>query len=178
MGTKSRHQGSLYQKPVGESRLFRPCLWVCYALPISLTSIPDSHSSPQLTCKLPAGTYLVIAIDPDAPLPSLPVLGPILHWIQPGLSSERPDDPTSPLISKAPFVANYIGASPPPIGGPHKYLFMLHEQPADFDGSKFAPPGGQDLGKLARMLYTSKLEKFEKDTKLGPIIAANYFTSN
>jgi phosphatidylethanolamine-binding protein (PEBP) family uncharacterized protein len=80
------------------------------------------------------------------------------------------------LSSTAPFVANYAGPGPPPGSGPHRYIFLLYEQPEGFDVSKYAPAGGKPLGVMGRMRYD--LTKFEKEAKLGPVIAANYFCSN
>lgn len=116
---------------------------------------------------------MVVALDIDAPFPQFGPLGPILHWIQPGLKTTAG---SSPLKSNEPFVANYIGPAPPPFGGPHRYIFFLYEQPAEFDGKKYAPPDGKNLGNLHRMRYD--LDAFEKAEKLGTALAVNYFKSN
>jgi phosphatidylethanolamine-binding protein (PEBP) family uncharacterized protein len=119
------------------------------------------------------GTYLVICLDLDAPFPSLAILSPILHWMQPGL---KPDHSTGALTYTDPFIADYAGPGPPPISSPHRYIFLLYEQPADFDEKKYAPASGQKMGAGKRIRYD--LGAFEKDAKLGPVIAANYFNSN
>ena len=115
---------------------------------------------------------MVIGLDIDAPFPSFGVLGPILHWVQPGFKIAT----SSQLESAAPFVANYIGPAPPPGSAPHRYIFLLYEQPEAFDGSKYAPAGGKNLSNWNRMRYD--LGAFEKEIGLGPVIAANYFHSN
>lgn len=121
---------------------------------------------------------MVVGLDIDAPFPSFGALGPILHWIQPGLqlstSSENSD--TSTLEATAPFVANYIGPAPPPWSSPHRYIFFLYEQPEGFDVKKYAPPNDQNLGNMQRMWYS--LDGWEEEASLGPILASNYFTSN
>jgi phosphatidylethanolamine-binding protein (PEBP) family uncharacterized protein len=96
-----------------------------------------------------------------------------LHWAQPGF---KPQAGTNKLITDTPFLANYAGPGPPPGSSPHRYIFLLCDQPPDFDVSKFAPAGGKPLGIRGRMRYN--LEAFEKEAKLGPVIAANYFYSN
>lgn len=73
-------------------------------------------------------------------------------------------------------MADYIGPAPPPGSGPHRYVFFLYEQPADFDVQKYASPEGRKVGAMKRMFYD--LDAFEGTAKLGPIVAANYFTSN
>lgn len=121
-----------------------------------------------------AGTYIVIGLDIDAPFPSFGVLGPILHWIQAGLKPNPTEDGRL-TSSGTPFVANYIGPAPPPGSSVHRYLFLLYEQPVGFDGKKYAPAGGKDLSNWHRMRYD--LGSFEKEAKLGPVLAANFFCS-
>ena len=123
------------------------------------------------------GTYLVIGLDIDAPFPSFGVLGPILHWVQPGLKAETVEPGATPVLKATePFVANYIGPAPPPGSSPHRYIFFLYEQPEGFDGAKYAPKDGQPLGNLQRRW--ASLDGLEREYKLGPVLAANYFTSN
>jgi len=72
-------------------------------------------------------------------------------------------------------VADYAGAAPPPLSAPHRYVFLLFEQPEGFDALKYAPAGGKTMGIWLRMRYD--LGAFEKEIKLGPVIACNYFKS-
>ncbi|KZZ89407.1 Phosphatidylethanolamine-binding protein PEBP [Moelleriella libera RCEF 2490] len=134
----------------------------------------EAQSAPEISFAVPdpSATYMVVALDIDAPFPSFTVLGPILHWIQPGFKV----GPNSSLTSSEPFVANYIGPAPPPGSAPHRYCFFLFEQPKDFDGSKHAPAGGKPLSNWYRMRYD--LDVWQKTAKLGEPLAANYFLSN
>lgn len=104
------------------------------------------------------------------------MLGPILHWIQPGFQAKSDASGQQILETQVPFVANYIGPAPPPPSGPHRYIFFIYEQPADFDGSKYAPADGKPLGNMGRIRYD--LTAFEKKAGLGDILASSYFTSN
>ena len=61
----------------------------------------------------------------------------------------------------------------PPIGKPHRYLFLLYEQPADFDFRKYVPLLGSDAPERHRNLFD--LEDWVEKAKLGPVVAANYF---
>jgi phosphatidylethanolamine-binding protein (PEBP) family uncharacterized protein len=135
----------------------------------------DAQSPPELALQVPdpSKTYMVVALDIDAPFVSFDVLGPILHWIQPGLKSTTT---SSSLAATEPFVANYIGPAPPPGSGPHRYVFFLYEQPVGFDGKKYAPADGKNLSNWNRMRYS--LDAWEKEAKLGPVVAVNYFKSN
>ncbi|GJN82013.1 protease inhibitor (Tfs1) [Purpureocillium lilacinum] len=137
----------------------------------------EAQSAPELIFEGadPAATYLIMCVDIDAPFVTLPVLGPILHWIQPGLKAEIKDG-KSVLTAKEPFVSDYIGPAPPPGSGPHRYCFFLYEQPAGFDGKAHAPADGAKMSNWSRMRFS--LDDWEKKAGLGKIIAANYYTSN
>jgi len=134
----------------------------------------EAQSAPSISYAVPdpSATYMVVALDLDAPFPSFGVLGPILHWIQPGFKA----GPDNVLTPNEPFVANYIGPAPPPGSSPHRYSFFLFEQPKDFDGSKYAPAGGKPLSNWHRMRYD--LDVWQKTAKLGEPLATNYFLSN
>lgn len=103
------------------------------------------------------------------------MLGPILHWIQPGLSSQQQQQ-LAPVPSDTPFIANYIGPAPPPGSAPHRYAFFLYEQPAEFNAAQFAPAGGKPLGNLGRMW--ASLDDWVTKLGLGEVVAVNYFKSN
>jgi hypothetical protein len=45
-----------------------------------------------------------------------------------------------------------------------------------FDPARFAPPAGKKVGIRPRISYD--LKAFEKEAKLGPVVASNYFFSN
>lgn len=140
----------------------------------NLTVTTEAQKAPEISYAVPdpSATYLVVALDLDAPFPSFSVLGPILHWIQPGFKA----GPDNVLISSDPFIANYIGPAPPPGSAPHRYTFFLFEQPSDFDSIKYAPAGGKPLSNWKRMRYD--LGSFQRTAKLGDPIVANYFLSN
>ncbi|KAJ5523511.1 Phosphatidylethanolamine-binding protein PEBP [Penicillium frequentans] len=134
----------------------------------------DAQSPPKLSFPgLPTDkTYFVVCLDIDAPFLSFKVLGPILHWIQPGVKASESGE----LDLSAPFVCNYIGPAPPPGSGPHRYTFYLYEQPAGFETAKYAPADGQKMGNWSRIRYD--LDAWAKEINLGPVLAFNYFTSN
>ncbi|OJJ80540.1 YbhB/YbcL family Raf kinase inhibitor-like protein [Aspergillus glaucus CBS 516.65] len=142
--------------------------------------------TPDLT--LPSNTtdktYIAISLDIDAPFPSLPILGPILHWIQPGIRLQQtPYSPSSPSSSSsstlqptAPFVANYIGPAPPPGSAPHRYVFLLYEQPEGFAGERYAPKDGRELSNWYRMRFD--LGEWGRGVGLGDFAVGNWFVGN
>lgn len=99
----------------------------------------------------------------------------LLTRIQPDLKPEPAADGKSKLVASSPFVANYVGPSPPPPSAPHRYVFMLYEQPDGFVAKKYAPAGGKKMGLWPRVRYD--FGAFAREIKLGPVIACNYFTS-
>ncbi|KAE8153676.1 phosphatidylethanolamine-binding protein [Aspergillus avenaceus] len=133
----------------------------------------EAQSAPQISFPVASSsaTYMVVALDIDAPFPSFNVLGPILHWIQPGLKARD-----GRLEITEPSVVNYIGPAPPPGSSPHRYLFFLYEQPSNFEGKAHAPPDGQNLRIWSRVRYS--LDDWGKTAGLGPVLAVNYFCSN
>ena len=74
-----------------------------------------------------------------------------------------------------PFIVNYISPKPP-MGKQHRYLFLLYEQPADFDFRKYVPRLGPGASEMHRKLFDP--EDWVEKAKLGPVVAANYFYVN
>jgi phosphatidylethanolamine-binding protein (PEBP) family uncharacterized protein len=139
--------------------------------------LSDAQAPPQIFLSLATGAYIVVGLDIDAPFQSLTALSPLLHWLQPGLKPSGAIDGTSRLESSTtPSIANYLGPFPPPGSGPHRYLFLLYEQPVTFDAAKYGLAGGTHVGVWPRTRYD--LGAFEKEAQLGPVVAANYFKSN
>ncbi|KAL1882353.1 hypothetical protein VTK73DRAFT_1912 [Phialemonium thermophilum] len=141
----------------------------------------DAQSAPEVSFDVtssPAGaTFVAVCLDLDAPFTTLPILGPILHWIQPGLkaSTATTGTPTVLTSTETP-VASYAGPAPPPGAAPHRYVFLLYEQPSNFDRKTIVPGGAEDVSVWNRMRYD--LGALEKKANLGPVLAANYFCSN
>jgi phosphatidylethanolamine-binding protein (PEBP) family uncharacterized protein len=119
----------------------------------------------------PGRDLLLLSLDLDAPFPSFAPLSPVVHWIQTGLKA---DAGTGELITSDDPIATWIDPGAPSISSPHRYIFLLYHQPADIDASKLTKTGGYSL--MDRFRFD--LTKFEKEAKLGPAIAANYFVSN
>jgi len=132
----------------------------------------NAQSPPELYLPSSTGTYLVICLDLDAPFRLFPFMSPINHWVQSGLKA----DASGQLVSEEPCIAHFGPPGPPPGAAPHRYVFLLYDEPADFDVKKHAPASGKKVGIPKRMRFD--LGAFEKELKLGPIVALNYFESN
>ncbi|PSR80010.1 phosphatidylethanolamine-binding protein [Coniella lustricola] len=148
----------------------------------------EAQSPPTLSfaAALPNKTYLVIALDLDAPFTFWSGLGPILHWIQPGLPVGETNPGRLEIDPGSPFIANYIGPAPPPLGGPHRYVFFLYEQPGSDEGEnanefddkrrQATPKDGKTMGNGARMW--ASLDEWEAKLGLGEVVAMGWFRSN
>lgn len=149
---------------------------VSYYVNEALISQVDAQSQPELTFSgaSPSKTYIVIELDIDAPFPSFPKLGPILHWVQPGFKLSS----TGVLESTEPFIANYIGPAPPPVSSPHRYTFFLYEQPDGLDIKKFALPEYSSKPSVVTGRMWASLDDWEKKLGLGQVVAVNYYKSN
>lgn len=108
-------------------------------------------------------------------------MGPILHWVQPGLKSSNSQ--TGELTSSSPHLANYIPPGPPPMSDWHRYVFLLYEQPQDFE-EKLGKgvglglglsKGGGEMPRTQRM--RCDVEGFLEMLGVGEVVAVNYFLS-
>lgn len=95
-------------------------------------------------------------------------MSPILHWGQTGLKQEAG---SQVLASSDEPIASWHPAGPPPGAAPHRYVFLLYEQPADFNLKK------QTFSSLSSRIRFN-LDKWVKDAGLGEPVGVNYFTSN
>lgn len=88
----------------------------------------ESHSIPEVSLPNSSNTttYAVVCVDIDVPFPSWDMLGPALHWFQPGL--EATVDGVTRNVDNTPAIADYLGASPLPGSSRRRYLVILYEQ--------------------------------------------------
>ena len=112
---------------------------------------------------------IAIAVDVDAPYVSVPLLSPIVHWIQPGL---KPND-AGVLQFETPCVVDWLAPTPPPFSGPHRYVVILYQQAGDFDVSKWNSKFVKPVSILSRIRWN--IDEFAKQAELHKAIAANYF---
>jgi len=67
---------------------------------------------------------------------------------------------------------DYAGPEPPPMSKPHRYVFLLYEQPEGLDAGK----GGKKVGIWPRMRWDPG--KFAREVKLGEVVAGSWILSN
>ncbi|KAI1110927.1 PEBP-like protein [Nemania sp. NC0429] len=136
---------------------------------------PTLYISAEALKSGPSTKYVAVAIDLDAPFPSFPFLGPILHGLHIDLVAGAPDgDGFAPLEGAPEWLVPYIGPGPPRPSAPHRYVFMVFEQPPSLDAAKTKELLG--LGpqvKLTSRMWWDELG-FEKKLGLGEVLAGNY----
>jgi len=159
---------------------------------LSPTTSASSHSSSGSRLSQDAGLlprYLVAGLDLDPPFPSFPVMGPILHSMQADLTlatneldAENGDEfiPLHPVTEDGEGacrpVASYMGPAPPGLSSPHRYMFMMWEQPDGITGEKIRDElgfGEDGVGLMTRMRWDQ--DAFERKLGLGRVLAGNYF---
>jgi phosphatidylethanolamine-binding protein len=173
---------------------------------IYLFSLIEAQFPPKLSFSgaNPNKKYIIIGLDLDPPFPSFPFLGPVLHWIQTGLTIATAADQATGLLSVVGHssndttgatttattttttttaatttttvtvvlpLASYHPPRPPPGSSPHRYVFLLYEQPEDFDRQVDRKPIG--LSDRPRFDYNGFLER----AGLGEVVAVNYYLS-
>ncbi|KAH8898786.1 protease inhibitor [Thozetella sp. PMI_491] len=169
-----KHKNSLMRVHFPDVTVNKP------AVQISRTSAaeqPVLTVSSQLPNLSTAKKYIAACLDLDPPYPSMPVLGPLLHGIQADLQLESTEASKGWLALKATTkpVVTYVGPAPPPLSSPHRYLFLLWEQPEGLTGAdirtRLELP--EEVGIGGRVRWNQ--EGFEKKAELGQVIAATYF---
>ncbi|KAK1753134.1 phosphatidylethanolamine-binding protein [Echria macrotheca] len=151
-------------------------------------SIPAAAPTPTLSLSSSAikpGTnkkYIAFSIDLDAPFPSWPILGPILHGIQTDLvvvADGAEGGGFVPLEAKTKeWRVVYRGPGPPRPSAPHRYVFLLFEQPEGVNGEKVDEVLGMGAGAglWARIRWDQGAA--ERKLGLGEVVAVNYFVSH
>jgi phosphatidylethanolamine-binding protein (PEBP) family uncharacterized protein len=122
--------------------------------------------------------YIIIAVDLDAPAPAISgLLSPILHGIFTDLSTQGEPDANGflKLVANASPVAPYGPPKPPGFSSPHRYVFLVWEQPEGLTRSDVK----SRLGVADNMSLWSRI-KWEEDSceaklALGEALGGNYF---
>lgn len=139
----------------------------------------DSRPAPTLFLKLPtpSKTYFSISLDPDAPFPSFPFLGPVLHTLQTDLTAQGEADGEGwvKLSGSGKPLAPWVRPGPPGISAPHRYVFLVWEQPEGLTEERIRKEmgWGEQVGLMARMRWNQS--GFEGRFGLGDVVGGNWF---
>ncbi|KAF2197440.1 PEBP-like protein [Delitschia confertaspora ATCC 74209] len=143
----------------------------------------DSKPTPTLHLKVPASpskSYLSLSLDPDAPFPSFNLLSPILHSVSANLTADGDLDSDGfaqlAATNQAPLVP-WLAPGPPAISAPHRYVFLVYEQPEQVTEESIRKEMGwvvgKDVGLGKRVRWN--LEEFERKFGLGSVVGFGWF---
>ncbi|GBM89915.1 OV-16 antigen [Araneus ventricosus] len=104
--------------------------------------------------------YTLIMFDPDAPTPQNPTSANFVHWLMENIPEN--------LVINGDTVYAYSPPSPPVRSDPHRYIFLIYEQPN-------REMLNDDFG-TERAVFN--LGEFVKDRHLKGPIAGNFFLSS
>jgi len=126
--------------------------------PNPTVTVNPANSSVSLT-----GNFTVMMVDADV-VGSDPAKGVNHHWLVNGVQISG----NTLSNASATSIVAYAGPGPAPGSGPHRYVIILYSQP-----SSFTPPA--DLSKPTGV-SPFDLSAYVKNSGLGPIVGATYFT--
>ncbi|KAF2440780.1 hypothetical protein P171DRAFT_108202 [Karstenula rhodostoma CBS 690.94] len=153
-----------------------------------------------LRTHVPGAKYMAVSLDLDAPSPSLPLASPILHYLHTDLTAAT----ASPFASPSPVyktdtatdtwvqltassvtaggkgtlekpLTSWLAPAPPGFSAPHRYVFLVWEQPEKMSGEQVRAKLG--LGKGEAGLWRKSrfdIEGFVRKLKLGKIVAGTW----
>jgi len=124
---------------------------------------PDEVAkAPKVTwsTKITNGTFTLVMVDPDAPNRNEPKMREWRHWVVINIPGCE--------VAKGEVVTPYVGPSPPPKTGIHRYVFLVYEQ----KGGKITVEkmDNDNRGKW-------KAGDFAKKYNLGPALGVQFFQS-
>ncbi|KAF2659299.1 PEBP-like protein [Lophiostoma macrostomum CBS 122681] len=151
--------------------------------PGSQLSKADTQPTPSFSISSSAvqsnAKYIIISLDLDAPAPAISgLLSPILHGIFSDLNTQGDPDANGfvKLIADAPPAAPYGPPKPPGFSSPHRYIFLIWEQPEGLTSGDIM----SRLGVADNMSLWSRIKwdegSCEKKLGLGKPLGGNYFT--
>ncbi|KAF8199061.1 PEBP-like protein [Pholiota molesta] len=78
------------------------------------------------------GPFVVAAVDPDTPTPQEPTLAQVRHFLGGNFYMGSHTRPTL-LSNSTPAISHYREPRPQAGSDPHRYIFLLFDQPSGFD---------------------------------------------
>jgi phosphatidylethanolamine-binding protein len=128
---------------------------------MALLEPPQAAELPEIVISgaSPDTLYTLIVTDPDAPTPSNPIRGQILHGVITNIANGA--------VSEGDVVTPYRGPGPP--AGVHRYIFLLYEQPGEVQLPDYS------AGENGRTGFN--VTAYAQENGLGDPVAGAYFLS-
>ncbi|KAL5482675.1 hypothetical protein ACEPAI_9269 [Sanghuangporus weigelae] len=104
-------------------------------LPRNQTAIPPVFGIQRLgSFRVPSGTFVVAMVDLDPPTPQDPTEAQIRHFLGGNFELGRVNSDGVELLSNStPAISNFLQPTPPAGSDPHRYVFLLFQQPPGFN---------------------------------------------
>ncbi|KAK8088325.1 phosphatidylethanolamine-binding protein [Apiospora hydei] len=130
----------------GECKSTKPV--VRFGAPASATPLPSAAAAEETTeqqekKKRNKRRYTFLMIDPDAPTPDDPKFAFWRHWVVTGLSSGG--ETGGDCADTGNEVTEYLGPGPKDDSKPHRYLFLLYQEPDGMQALTKADVGGDEF---------------------------------
>ncbi|KAF8841155.1 PEBP-like protein [Paxillus ammoniavirescens] len=125
---------------------------------------PSLSVTPANSSVMLKGKYTMLMADAGPP-GTVESHGQRRHWLVNGVTISG----TNVSMVGAMAVTQYLPPNPPVGSGPHRYPILLFVQPADF----IAPPSLSNPNMGGGIFV---VEEYVRSSKLGPLVAATYFT--
>ncbi|KAF5362919.1 hypothetical protein D9758_007090 [Tetrapyrgos nigripes] len=110
------------------------------------------------------GPFVVATVDPDAPTPQDPTEAEIRHFL--GSDFFASGGNPAPLTNRTPAISEFLQPTPPAGSDAHRYIFLLFNQPANFDQQTVVTSNTSISG--------FDISAFAKATGLGNPIAGTF----
>ncbi|KAK0464777.1 PEBP-like protein [Desarmillaria tabescens] len=79
------------------------------------------------------GPFVIATVDPDAPTPQDPNIAQVRHFLGGNFVSKHSIAGPTPLTNTTAAVSNWLQPTPPAGSDAHRYIFLVFEQPQDFN---------------------------------------------
>jgi len=112
--------------------------------------------------------YVMALVDPDAPTPQNASMAQFLHFLGGDFAGTTSGDVT-PLTNSSAALMDFVSPAPPAGSDPHRYVFLVYLQPANFDSQ------AQTLVNSTTSRSNFNISAFASATGLGNPIAGNFF---
>ncbi|KAK7951045.1 uncharacterized protein PG986_006773 [Apiospora aurea] len=141
-GGKDVELGTFFR--AGECKSAKPM--VRFGAPASAAPLPSAAAAEATTgqqVKRKRRKYTFLMIDPDAPTPDDPKFAFWRHWVVTGLSPGR--EAGGGCADAGNDVTEYLGPGPKDDSKPHRYLFLLYQEPDGMQTLSKADVGGDEF---------------------------------
>ncbi|KAG6872122.1 hypothetical protein C0995_012776 [Termitomyces sp. Mi166 len=107
-------------------------------LPRNATAGPPTFSA---IGDIGMGPFVIATVDPDAPTPQDPTNAQIRHFLGPNYFTESsPARGAEALVNRTAAISEFRQPTPPAGSDPHRYIFLLFNQPTEFNGQTLVTP--------------------------------------